>query len=694
MDPESFEELRQLLLGPEQALLRQLLERLGDPQVHTRMVSAVLPQAISIRSNQDRQLGHSLMPAVEEILGASVKRNPQKLASVLFPIMGPAIRKAIYDAFQQMIQSFSKALESGFSRDGLKWRIEAMRTGKPFAEIVLLHNLLFRVEQVFLIHRESGLMLQHLVGEEVDHQDADMVSGMLTAVQDFVHDSFGGDEGDALDNLQYGDLKIWVIQGPLAVLACAVRGNAPEELRIVFQEILESIHLENRDQLEYYDGEVSKFAGVRPQLEDCLQSRYQDKSKRIHPFVWVILFAVVCLLSWWGYLTVRDHLRWTDYIEALEKEPGIVVTSEYKRGGKYHVFGLRDPMAADPKAILQKGLVKPEDVVGQWEAYQALDDRLITKRLQEILKPPPSVKWQFRDGVLTLSGSAPAHWVETTKVLASAVPGVNGYQDRGLISTPPQVDFYVQKLDREPGIVVVSTEKRGGKYHIFGLRDPLAADPAGLLQDSEFSKKNIVAAWESYQSLDEEIVRRRIDEKLSPPVSVNLDFDRGILTASGEAEGLWIQRARNLALGIAGVKRYDDRALVDGKADEFKEHKQWMEQTLLHFEENAIQLNQDEEKRLAEVAVRIKELHDLAGLLDQRILVEITGHADATGNESHNLKLSRQRAVNIKTFLTSHGIKPSALSANGIGSSEPLREGDSDIDRSYNRRVSFKVVSE
>jgi OOP family OmpA-OmpF porin len=71
-----------------------------------------------------------------------------------------------------------------------------------------------------------------------------MVSGMLTAIQDFVHDSFASPDGEALEDLRVGDLAVWVERGPQAVLAAVIRGNAPQDLRTVFQEALERIHLQ------------------------------------------------------------------------------------------------------------------------------------------------------------------------------------------------------------------------------------------------------------------------------------------------------------------------------------------------------------------------------------------------------------------------------------------------------------------
>jgi len=144
--------------------------------------------------------------------------------------MGPAIRKAISSALSGMIESFNQTLSYSVSVRGLRWRLEALRTGKSFAEVVLMHTLLYRVEQVFLIHKKTGLLLQHVSAVPGAVQDADMVSGMLTAIQDFVHDSFSSRRSDELETLQVGDLTVWIEQGPLAILAGVIRGNAPSDV--------------------------------------------------------------------------------------------------------------------------------------------------------------------------------------------------------------------------------------------------------------------------------------------------------------------------------------------------------------------------------------------------------------------------------------------------------------------------------
>ena len=138
---QSLDELRKLLLGPFQLQVNKLQERLDTP-LQADDVSRVLPEAIALRAARDKKIALALEPITENAIKASIRRDRKILVDALFPVMGPAIRKAIAAAIQGMIQSFNQILEHSLSLKGLKWRFEVLRTGKPFAEVVLLHTLL------------------------------------------------------------------------------------------------------------------------------------------------------------------------------------------------------------------------------------------------------------------------------------------------------------------------------------------------------------------------------------------------------------------------------------------------------------------------------------------------------------------------------------------------------------------------
>lgn len=427
-------ELRTLIIGPEQRQLRALQARLDDPGRQARDISEVLPEAVLLRK-QDPHLTRALAPTIEEAITASVRKNPRPLADALFPVIGPAIRKAIAASLSGMLESLNRTIEHSVSWRAIKWRITAMTTGKSFAEIVLLNTLVYRVEQVLLIDRRSGLLLQHVTSDPKAVQDPDMISGMLTAIRDFSRDSFRVSEDDALDALRIGELSVWIEQGPYAILAAVIRGTPPRELRLALQEAIERAHAFYGDALRSFDGDTRAFENLRPTLEDCLQFQYTPGTRRPSRTLWATVGVVTLALVAWGYLTVQSRARWNDYLDALRAEPGIVVVAAERRAGQYVVRGLRDPLARDPASLLPAHRLAASSVSGSWQLYQALDPSLVLARARQLLRPPSTAALQYVDGVLSASGEAPADWIVDSARLAPALPGVNRYDARPVIDT-------------------------------------------------------------------------------------------------------------------------------------------------------------------------------------------------------------------------------------------------------------------
>jgi outer membrane protein OmpA-like peptidoglycan-associated protein len=434
-----FAELRSLIIGPEQRQLHTIQARLDDPVSQTRDVSRVLPGAMLLRKD-DPQMTRALAPTVEEAITASVRRNPRPLADALFPIFGPAIRKAIAASLSSMLESLNQTLEHSLSWRAVQWRITALRTGKTFAEIVLLNTLVYRVEQVFLIERESGLLLQHVKSGAIAVTDAEMVSGMLTAIRDFARDSFRVSDEEALDSFQVGELSVWIEQGPHAILAAVIRGNAPQELRQTMQEAIEHVHARLGDQLATFSGDTEPFEVARPTLESLLESRYRTESRRVSPVLWIVAAAVILGVGVWAYFAYTARVKWNAYLDALRGQPGIVVVSGDRRDGKYVVEGLRDPLARDPASLLPAAGYAPEDVIGHWQLYQALDPPIVLTRARQLLRAPGSVTMTFAEGVLTAAGAAPLEWIQESLRLAPMLPGV------GRFDAAPMLDSQIREI--------------------------------------------------------------------------------------------------------------------------------------------------------------------------------------------------------------------------------------------------------
>ena len=58
------------------------------------------------------------------------------------------------------------------------------------------------------------------------------------------------------------------------------------------------------------------------------------------------------------------------------------------------------------------------------------------------------------------------------------------------------------RLDTEPGIAVIRSERSDGKWRITGMRDPLAVNPSLIMASRGVDTNDVVAHWEPYVSTE------------------------------------------------------------------------------------------------------------------------------------------------------------------------------------------------
>lgn len=115
--------------------------------------------------------------------------------------------------------------------------------------IVLLARSRGRLDEVFLVGY-SGILLAHLSNTIKSERDRDLVTGMLTAVQDFIRESFQGTkEGEELRRMDFGARTIIIRRGGHSYLAAIVRGRAPFGLNRKMVETLRKLEAKYTDSL-------------------------------------------------------------------------------------------------------------------------------------------------------------------------------------------------------------------------------------------------------------------------------------------------------------------------------------------------------------------------------------------------------------------------------------------------------------
>lgn len=459
--PEDAEllRLRALLFSREIALIDRLRDAVQNPLYTPRQISEVLAEAIQLRAGKDPHLSMALEPVVDGIVKASLNTRRREFVDALSPLMGPTIRRSIAEGFRSMLGNFSKSVEMAFSWKGLRWRLEAMRSGKPFSEIVMLHTLVYRVEQLFFIHNESGLVISHVAGESVEAQDPDMVSAMLTAIQDFVRDCFAGGKDEELHSLQLGEFTIYIESGTHAYLACVLRGTPPADFHAQLRAALELMHIEYGDALATFNGDTGPFAGAVRYLDACLSSHYADDGKKL-PF-WAKLIPVVfilAVLAGLGYLyhsheqqaaqqaeaaaeqakIAREQDRFKASMHAvlgyLRAEPGLMVAHVAEAPTPpWDVLVLKDALGRSPEEVLRGINVDPRYFSIRVIPFISYDPSIVVRRVKKSIHLPDTVEMSFgENGTLTFTGTAPMSWIVATREDARAIPGVEAVDVSGV----------------------------------------------------------------------------------------------------------------------------------------------------------------------------------------------------------------------------------------------------------------------
>ncbi len=422
LSPAQLRELRQILTGYDAHDLDRLNKLIQDPETFSDEIRQLLPLSIRKMVQKGDLSLDDLQPLLEEALKNSIQNNPKTLADILFPIMMPAIRKAVSEDIKQMLDKVNSTLENSFSPKRIGWRLKAIFSGKSYAEIVLSHAYIYQVKQVFLIHKNTGLLLAKVPDEhEEDVADADLVSSMLSAIKDFVQDSFQQEDSE-LDAINMGDFNIWLEQGPHAIIAAIVAGNAPVSLRDKMKESIEGIHINSAYELEHFEGDTTPFEMNKSLLQNCVQQEEKPHKKGKPVALILIGLLLIGALGYWGYQYWQSHSRFNKFLKACQNTAGVFISDAGRSGNVFYIKGMADPLSVLPSP--DNFALHKNDVRLNLMPFVSLDREIVLKRAKMLLKPPATVQFDYSGDTLYVKGTADEGWLEKVKAV-TYLPGIN-----------------------------------------------------------------------------------------------------------------------------------------------------------------------------------------------------------------------------------------------------------------------------
>lgn len=350
-DEETLEALRTLLLEPYQTridslrtelvhLQRELAaveERINDKERLRATISPIIAASIQSSIQESRyEMIDALHPIIADAIRSNVNESREQMIDALYPITGRLVQRSVTEAMRDLAQRLDAQMRSALNMGMIWQRVQASIRGVPLSEVYLRDALPYEVAEFFWIHRETGILLRYHTNKT--HGDADnayaqpsladsypdsaLISGMLTAIQDFVEDAFGEEDGEHLGDVEYGDKHILIEAARYTYIAVVIHGVEPPGVRAELRENLYEIERCYDDVLRHFDGDTARFAQAQEPFQALVDALYKapetQSSVRSAPAKQIIrrmpdtgtLLVIVGLLVYFTLLAVLGWGFW------------------------------------------------------------------------------------------------------------------------------------------------------------------------------------------------------------------------------------------------------------------------------------------------------------------------------------------------------------------------------------------------
>ncbi|BAY24477.1 hypothetical protein NIES2100_42720 [Calothrix sp. NIES-2100] len=319
-DPQ---ELINLLLPSISELLR--LKITESKEEIAQVFTPIIDQAIRSRTEQDKiSMSEALAPAVPLAISHQIIVAPEEVSDAIAPSMGRAIKKQIeieqnivVDALYPIIGStiakymaetisaINRQVEETLSVEGIKRKIRAKLQGVSEAELIFKESLTFKIKAIFLIHKESGLVISDIQQSDAQQLESEMVAGMLTAIRSFANDCINQSGSiSELDAIDYGTSKIILEVAGYCYLAIVVQGEPSKKFILAMRQNLGNIVQQYGDLIEKFDGVPDTIPNeIHSLLEVLKDSDSQEKKKKSQPSPLLVLSLTLLGIIFipWGF---------------------------------------------------------------------------------------------------------------------------------------------------------------------------------------------------------------------------------------------------------------------------------------------------------------------------------------------------------------------------------------------------------
>ncbi len=666
-DARGREELR--------AKLDEVFSRAGTEERFTASVAGTLDLAMrKAEITRHAELSNSMAPLVVSTIKAELKNSQDEMVEALYPITGRLVKSYVASAIKDLTDQMNRRIE----QNALMLRLQSLATGRSVAELALAGTQDFEIKDLYLIRRGTGELIAHWP-ETGDSNRQQVMSGVLTAVNEFANEAFAADQS-SLRQISFGNEEVYLRGSPLYLLAARCSGTAPKSIEQTlddaFLAAVEAQHHIDAETAGWQDGPIRKsqaLAALGLELSEKVEAQKADMQRPVGTRPLKILAALIFIpiLSWlaWGWYGTYEENRVRNAAQRV-----ITVTTDMQgypaefavgsRGADITISGLAPSQATKAKVMNRLAQVLPGTQINDkltvvaGRAVTAAPD--VTPQIEQLSTRLSTLQ----TGVEALVARRSVDRAEQRLLQASADLNRAAADDsrwgQSLVASAAKLQDIAaafkaerQDLDQDAG---KTAEDRTAAYRSFAIR---VAEESGaitsLITGAPAAKASAAADASTYETATEALA---VQAERIGSISSTMALAKSLRPAAVAAPAPAAPQPtpRDQLRNFASTK--------------------------------AIFFNAGTEYRDPQTVATV--LRDLASHIKAAgVLVRVVGYTDETGNTRRNLPLARDRAEKVRQDLMTFGAPPNLLAS--IGRADLLDLSNQTGALSPNRRVEFEI---
>jgi len=311
------------------------------------------------------------MKRVTPAISKGIADNKETMIDALYPIMGGMISKYVTQAIKEMMETINKKIENGLSVENYKRKVKAKLSGVSETEILLEESSSSVISSLFVIHKESSLLIAeaHLEDKEID--DAHMVASMASAIKDFINDWIKNNEShNEVQILSYGNATLYIESAGSVYIVAFLDAEPKYEQRSDINAFFAKIVKKYATFFQKFDGDDSadEIVTLSMEMEDYLYAHQPDaKKEKKNPAKYILFFMAFLLFGYGVYVFnawyVKNGLENTVYAQTGEhisissKNDYLVLTGQVSSTDT--VYEIEKIMKRHSKEMIKNHLLVP-----------------------------------------------------------------------------------------------------------------------------------------------------------------------------------------------------------------------------------------------------------------------------------------------------------------------------------------------